>query len=196
MTPTIFKSIWTQNGSSLLSFSLSEVINLGLSESSIEFLTVAGLPKDAAPYLSFAQDGYPRILAINKLKAIYDLPESEFGKLIYIGADVSDNPFVINAVANDSILWLDHDDFFTARFVNNSIHQLAHVLILYRDFIERIRIENGEDAYLDGEFSDNQFAYLKNKIEDADTDALAPGTFWSEELETLCLNREFYRKQK
>jgi SUKH-4 immunity protein len=196
MTPTTFKSKWTQNGNTLLPLSHNTVLNLGLTVETIEFLTVAGLPKGAAPYLSFVQECDRGTLAINKLTAIYDLPESEFEKFVCIGSDVSDNPIVINTNANDSIMWLDHEDFFTSRFVNNSIHQLAHVLILYKEFIERILIENGEDAYLDGEFNDDQFAYFKGKIEEADGNALAAGTFWSEELETLCLNREYYRKQK
>lgn len=196
MTPSEFKTIWTESDNSLCPLSISRLHNLNLKPSTIDFLTVAGLPDDVAPYLSFVKDVDDAYYGITKLTNQYDFLESEYEKFIVIGSDGSGNPIAINTSLNDRVEWLDHEANFASHYVNNSIIQLAEMLITYKDFIEQILSENGEDAYLDANFTDEQFENLKRKIAEVDPEALTEEGFWKEELETLLVNRKYYASNK
>lgn len=47
--------------------------------------------------------------------------------------------------------------------MNKSIKELVETLVEYRDFINAILKENGENAVLDSNFSDSQFEDLKEE---------------------------------
>ncbi|MES2592137.1 MAG: SUKH-4 family immunity protein [Bacteroidota bacterium] len=195
MTPSEFKVIWTQDDNSLCPISIDRLNDLNLKQATIDFLTVAGLPDNVAPYLSFIKDTDDKYFGINRLTKQYDFLESEYEKFVVIGSDGSGNPIAINTSMNDRIEWLDHEDLFSSRYLNNSINQLAEILIIYKNFITQILLENGEDAYMDANFSDSHFENLKQKIVNVDSIALIEEGFWKEELEMLLVNREYYAKK-
>lgn len=183
MTPEEFKNIWTKNGETVSPLTPSRLQGLKLLPSTIEFLTISGLPFEAAPFLSFAQDKDDIFDGINKLSDQYDFLESEYDKYIVIGSCNDGDAIAINTNLNDEIEWLDHEDLFSSRFFNSSISTMAECLIAYRDFIFTIQQENGEDAYLNSDFSDEQFEQLKQKIKAADSRALTEEGFWKVQLE-------------
>ena len=196
MTPLEFKNKWTTDTDSLSPISLDRLKGLNLRQSTIDFLNTAGLPDSVAPYLSLVKDTSDLFDGINKLTKQYDFLEKEYDSLVVIGADGSGNPLAINTAEEDKIVWLDHEDMFSARYVNKSISELAETFIIYRDFISLIQNENGEDAYLDANFTDEQFATLKQKINLADSKALIEDGFWKDELEMMLANRQEYLSNK
>ena len=145
--------------------------NLKLSKSSIDFLVISGLPQDAAPFISFCTDTTDKFEGINKLTTQYDFLDIEYEKYIVIGSCSDGDSIAINIENNDQIEWLDHDDLFSSMFFNSSINSLAECLVIYRDFILTVQKENGEDAYLNFNFTDMQFEKLKKEgttVEDVD----------------------------
>lgn len=194
MTPEEFKTIWTKNGDSTSPINPVQLNELNLTKRTIDFLTISGFPEEASPYLTFVNNSGDEYETIAPLIKQFDFLESEFEKYIVIGDDENGDILVINTQKNDQIEWLDHENNFSSRFMNSSIIQLADFLIIYRDFNETILKENGEDAKLDCNFSDEQFEILKQNMIKSDPKAIEMG-FWNNELEMLLSNREFYRNE-
>lgn len=195
MTPQEFKRIWTRKGDTLSPFTESRLIGLNLKPKTIQFLTKAGLPVDAAPFLTFVENCEDTSKGIVRLTEQFVFLEEEFKKWIVIGSCSDGDPIAINVENDDQIDWLDHDNYFEPGFFNCSIEALAECLIIYRQFIQDIQRENGEDAYLNGDFSDLQFESLKSKLLQADSKALVHNGFWKEQLDMDLALRNNYRKE-
>ena len=105
------------------------------------------------------------------------------------------DPIAINIEANDQIDWLDHDNYFEPGFFNSSIEALADCLIVYRDFISVVQRENGEDAFINGNFTDSQFKKMKHNLLKVDDKALVDNGFWQEQLEDLAMRAEYKKGQ-
>ncbi|MDP2388499.1 MAG: SUKH-4 family immunity protein [Bacteroidota bacterium] len=196
MTAQEFKNVWETSDHSLRPLSIDRFKGLNLQQTTIDFLTIAGLPANVAPYLSFVRDTSDIYDGINRLTKQYDTLEKEFDKYVTIGVDGSGNLIVLNTEMNDRVEWLDHEDF-SPRYMNNSINELGELLIVYRSFVDQIQQENGEDAYLDANFTDTQLETLKQKMEQVDGNALTEDGFWKVEIEMLLENRkEFFSKDQ
>lgn len=194
MTPAQFIQSWTIDGAALSPLSYESLVNLNLQPATAEFLTQAGLPEDAAPFLSFVQSNAQRYNTINKLSAHFDFLEPEFDQYVYIGSCGDGDVIAIHTAGNDKVVWLDHEDNFTPRFFNSSIGSLAGCLVAYRDFIQAMQKDNGEDAYLNANFSDMHMDTLKQQMIGADPPVLTIDGFWKDTLEMDLAMREENRK--
>lgn len=183
MTPQEFKDNWTKTGGTLTPLTASRLLGLNLKSDTIDFLTQVGLPTDAAPFLSFADNSDDKYKGIARLTDQFDFLEDEFKKWIVIGSCGNGDPVAIDLGTNDEIYWLDHEDYFKPGFFNSSITALAASLVIYKDFILEVQKANGQDAFLNGDFSDTQFDTLKNNLLMADNKALSDNCFWTEQLE-------------
>jgi hypothetical protein len=196
MTPQEFKKIWTSTGDILTPFTSSRLLRLNLKPGTIDFLTQAGLPPDAAPFLTFAENSDDKYKGIVRLTDQFDFLEEEFKKWIVIGSCSDGDPIAINVDANDQIGWLDHDNYFEPAFFNSSIEALANCLIVYRDFVLTVQKENGQDAFMNSNFTDHQFETMKSKLLKADNNALADGGFWKQQIDMDLSMREHYKKER
>ena len=194
MTPEQFIHKWTANEDNLSPLNPESLVGLNLKQSTVDFLTVAGLPFDAAPFLSFVQNNANSYKTIEKLTKHYDFLEPEFDKYVVIGSCSDGDVIAINTEDNDQILWLYHEDYFSSRFFNLSINSLAECLVIYRDFVQTILNNNGEDAYMNADFTDEQFETLKQKLLKADSKAITEDGFWKSELEMELEMRQDNRK--
>ncbi len=194
MTPQDFKKAWTKDGEQLFPLSINRLTNLDLQKETIAFLNISGLPESAAPFLSFVNDTDDLYKGINKLTVQYKILAHQYERYIVIGSDGSGNPIVINTSKQDCIEILDHEDNFSSIYMNKSIKELVETLVAYRDFINTLLKENGEDAVLDSNFTDSQYEDLKQKILLIDIKALTEDGFWKDELELLLTNREYYKQ--
>lgn len=183
MTPTEFKNAWDKMGEKTSPLSPEQLAGFGLSPETARFLTESGLPEDAAPLLSFVGNSPNTRDRIGTLSTLVR-QRPDLDHLVCVGFDGEGNPIAIDTSAQDGIVWLDHEDRFTPAFMNTSIHTLAECLLHYRGFIQLIRAENGEDAYLDSNFSEAQFNTLRDNMIRADKPAAAKG-FWRDMLDAL-----------
>jgi hypothetical protein len=192
ITPEAFKSAWQRVDDNLIGCTREQVEGLGLREDTIHFLRVAGLPDDAAPFLSFSY------LAEGRLRGVDDVfkVRENLSRYKAIGFDGNGSPICIDAGQEDQIVCLDHDQDFEAVFVNASVAQLAETLLAYRDFVKEVLAGNGGQADLDETFTDAQFSRLEDQIASIDGEAGQPGGFWNRELQTLLDNRAYYRQAK
>ena len=196
MTPKEFKRLWTSTGDNLTTFAPRRLVGLNLKPGTIDFLTQAGLPVDAAPFLSFANNSEDKYQGLARLTDQYEFLENEFQKWIVIGSCSDGDPIAINIEVNDQIDWLDHDNYFEPGFFNTSIGTLAECLIIYREFVSVVQRENGEKAIINGDFTDNQFEAMRNNLLKADNKALAGNGFWKEQLDMDLAMRTDYKKRR
>lgn len=194
MTQEQFRQTWTSNEDNLSPLSPESLVGLNLKPETASFLTNVGLPSDAAPFLSFVQNNSDGYITINKLTQYYDFLEPDFEKYVVIGSCSDGDVIAVNTEDNDIVVWLDHEDYFSSRFFNSSINSLAECLLIYRDFIQNILRENGEDAYINSEFTDEQFDSLKQKLAVADFKAITEDGFWKSSLEMALAMRQDNRK--
>lgn len=192
MTPQDFKHAWTgTNGDSLIPLSEERFKGLQLRPETTDFFKIAGLPESAAPYLTFVKNTSDLYDGINKLTKQYEFIDKSYEKYVTIGSDGGGNPLVINTAEGDRIEWIDHEDF-SSRYMNASINHLVDTLIAYRDFVRSL-LERHQNAYMDSDFTDEQFKTLEAQILSIDEQALAEDSFWKAELNMLQTNREYYR---
>ncbi|USD25793.1 SUKH-4 family immunity protein [Flagellimonas marinaquae] len=183
MTPEDFKQKWTSIEDNLNPISAERLRGLGLCCETIEFLVNSGLPDSASPFLSFSENSEDLFDGVHKLNKVYDILEPEFEKYVVIGSCSDGDPIVVNTKQGDRIEFLDHEDYFSSRIFNSDISRLAKCLLAYRNFVDTILEENGEDAYLDSDFTDDQFEKLKDEIQLADSKAMENGAFWAIQLQ-------------
>ncbi|WAC41335.1 SUKH-4 family immunity protein [Pedobacter sp. SL55] len=198
MTATEFKSKWIAVGNDILSpFPLEKLEGLNFQKSTIDFFNVSGLPNSSAPFLSFAKDTNDPEDGVILLTKLYDFLEDDYNRFISIGSDGSGNPIALDILDNDKVVWLDHEDYFKSYYMNSSISTLAQTLLVYRIFISKLLAENGENAVIDCDFTDEQYENLKQKIIEIDSKALIEENgFWKQEMEMLLTNREYYSTNK
>ena len=198
MTPHEFKNSWTNIDEPLSPLTSLRLDRLNLSQSTIDFLTVAGLPIYCEPNLSFANDTDDLVYGINKLTEQFDFEDDEekYDKYIVIGACRDGDAIAVDTNDNDKIVELDHEDLFSSMYFNSSIETLAAFLIMYRDFeTEVLKDKHPDDNFQCFNFTDEQFEVLKSKMFLIDNRAIVETGFWKEELEImLSLRQEKYPK--
>ena len=169
-------------------FNRDKMNELGFTPSHIDFLADHGLPKSAAPFLSFGSED-----DLKTLEEVYSIIDSIAKNKIHIGSDGEGNPICIDLENTSRVVICDHENNFLPKFMNSSVLELFNFLKVMKEFIDHIISKNGEDAFFDCKFSDNDFSELKSKFEQIDKDALVENTFWCEELGSLLADREFYQ---
>jgi len=188
MSPEEFRMKWEVTGEAVVSMPASDLDDLGLNARSVAFLSIAGLPEGAAPFLAFAQRSRRSGYCI-KLTKRYNFLQPEFDRYVSIGSDGSGDPIAIDTSANDSIVALDHEDSFARRYMNSSLGSLAEFLLVFRDFVQRLMELKGSSAFMNGDFTREEFEALYSKLQEIDPAALVEGHFWETELQMLSANR-------
>lgn len=185
MTPVEFKSLWNSPTEEVWSLFNQEQLSQGLFQASTNEWLINGLPRDAAPMLSFQASGDYKVLN----KFVNQYPDysfsSEYDGLWVIGSDGSGSPLCIDALNADLIVLLDHDFGFKIEHVNLDLSDLSKCILAYKRFIDNIQSEIGEDAFIDYQFSQQHIDQLKSSIEIIRPAILEHSIFWKREVDQL-----------
>ena len=162
---------WITEDNNLQPFDSERIDSLKISDQSKEFLKI-GLPSDAAPFLSFSNSDDANLQPVNE---VWDLPV-EFENYKIIGSNGYGDPICINE--NDhSVVYLNHDDEFGYVYMNSSVEQLAHFLLIIRNFIDKV------NSCRQAELTSILKETLSEMIE-IDKTAMAEGS-WEDELQSF-----------
>jgi hypothetical protein len=186
MTPVEFKRSWMVRAlNEWLEFDFTEIEKAPINNTTKDFLKV-GFPRDAAPFLDFEWTSYANKF-LNIFECYSKINLSIATKNYWIlGSDNSGNPICIDVSNNDRIVLLDHEQKFELLdIVNNNIAEFAECLLLYKNFVSQIQAENGEDAYLDQNISDNQISDLKTRFKQVNANIFKESGFWCNEIRVL-----------
>jgi hypothetical protein len=175
MSPAEFVQAWLAGASEydegLVTAAPEALATVDIPESAKTFLTEAGLPDAAAPYLSFQELQNERLLT---LAAAHDRAHDEAAHTVYcIGGNGSGDPIGVNAAGQ---VWVfNHDADFDRTFVNSSVAQLAACLLAYRQLVADI--VRGTGSYLSTAVEGKVPAELVNnflvRLQEIDPDAYA-----------------------
>jgi hypothetical protein len=154
----------------------TSVVGLNLAERDRRLLTEAGLPKNAAPWLTF--DARPGLLS--RLRDTGFAP-TDTAALVEIGFTGSADPICLDS-RTGTICVLNHDDNLQIVFANSSVGQLVEFLDLFRTLVRITISERGSDAYLNNDIPPAAVASTIASMRGVDPDALEPGTMWHNEL--------------
>ena len=161
MTPQEFIRAWQLGGRPPFDpFPVSVFAGTRVSPQTQRFLTEAGLPDGAGPFLSFGP-GYSDVL--ESASEAWDLPP-EFEVYTVIGFDGAGNPIVL--CPDDSVAYLDHDGDFEECYINKDVSVLAEASLLYPGY----------------EPAESEQVRFIEFLRQSDPHALEAGSFWSYEI--------------
>ncbi len=197
ISPEEFKRLWDEGYSLLNAYDKTIIENLPFRDFTKEFLIQAGLPESCAPGLSFDQRVYYE--GIKNIKAAYELENDDFAHYFVIGS--ADNVSIcINVDENDQIFQIDfhhfytvdlkedtdyHEEYVPIMFMNSSIGHLANCLLIYKKFIDEVRLDRNDEAYYHILFTEDELTRLREKLLEADQFCLREKSFWWFELALL-----------
>jgi hypothetical protein len=184
LTAKDFIARWGKDDVPLARFPKKSVERLAISDEEKEFLVQAGLPEDAAPFLTFQVPGSRELPTVAEE---WEQPK-EFGCYRLIGSDGAGNPIALDESRQGEVVYLDHEKRFARVVLNKSIRQLAESLLAYRKMIKDSQAEFGEDAFLDGKTSTAARKELRQELTRIDPAAMKSGCFWHGELQNLDAN--------
>ena len=164
MEPSEFKRQWEIGSDTLIVFPADYVAPAPIPNEAKHFLLAAGLPRDAAPFLSFAPASRP-----------WGLPDC-----LEIGANGSGDPITI--MANGAVLYRNHDAGFAGCYINRDLPTLAASLLRFRLLIAETQKACGPDGYLDGLVPPNLGADFIAFISSIDAGALQSGSMSADEI--------------
>ena len=182
LSPKEFAARWGKDDVPLMRFPKKALDRLSLSDEDKAFLAQAGLPEDAAPFLTFeAPDDSGELPTVaqqwNQSKT--------FAAYRVIGSDGSGNPIALDETNNGEVVLLDHENKFAKVLVNKSVRQLAESLLAYRKLVSDTQDELGDDAFLDGKTSPAARKALREELARIDAAAMKANCFWPGELQNL-----------
>jgi hypothetical protein len=183
-SPKDFIACWGKDDAPLLRFPKRALARLLLSEEDKVFLTQAGLPEDAAPFLTFE---VPASGALSSVAEQFH-QSIEFRRYRIIGSDGSGNPIALDESNQGEVIYLDHEIGFARVLINKSIRLLGASLLAYRKLVTDSQAEFGEDAFLDGKTSAAARKELRQQLTRIDSAAMKAGCFWHGELQNLDAN--------
>lgn len=186
---TEFISKWQD--SELHRFELDRMKEMGIDKNQRKFLATTGLPKEAAPFLSFETE-----MSLMTMSEIYEIPGNGNDDRIQIGLDGAGDALCIDLEDRNFVVVCDHEMDFDPCYVNSSVEDLFKFLTVMKEFEERLIAKKGPDAYLDCDFTDKEHKDLTQKMALIDPDAISEGVFWKEELDRLLADRAHYRSEK
>lgn len=146
-----------------------------------------GFPRSGAPFLSFGWLSYN-----DKFNNIYDyyskyMELDEETKNFWIfGSDGGGNPICFDTSNEDRLVLLDHESGFEMiDELNVNIKELAQCLLFYKEFIQQIQNELGEDAYIEEKYTNTHVNTLKEKFLSINLQIFNRSGFWDSSVNGL-----------
>ncbi|MCR5327295.1 MAG: SUKH-4 family immunity protein [Saccharofermentans sp.] len=154
-----------------------------LSERDVEILTKIGIPDSLAPYIDIEPEknygGYSLIDRINIFEQ-YPLDREDFKHLCMLGR-IDDRYIVITGDGEVAVFDVDADELFP---VNKSLDAFLDSAFEFAQFIKSVNEKNGECAYIDGNYTEDDVDLLREALTAIDDTSIEEG-FWADELVNL-----------
>ena len=181
VAPDEFRLAFVDSG--LVGFDRSILEMVELQGPEAHWLVDVGLPRSAAPFLSFGGTNVNQLPTTTLLYGLRELKVPDRYRII--GSNGSGDPIAIDIGEQGRIVYLNHDDQFAAVFVNSSVRQLCDSLFAYKQLVDVTRKENGDRAYLEGNVPDRALKAFVIRLETVDPKSLLRGSMWRSEIDQL-----------
>lgn len=171
---------WEEQGIEMDKLPLQYAHTIPLSMDLLEFLSVVGLPKEAAPFLKFQLSAFPAFVSVDDL---YDVERPDLSDYLVIGENAEGDPLVLQPMNGFQVAYVKVDEDFDQVFINSSLDKLSIFMYLYDQFVQRFADENSDGL----KFTEQDWEFLFKQLHDLDSEAVQEGTFWHFYLEYLQL---------
>lgn len=167
MNASEFIERWRVEGESepLLRFTPQSLLGVRVPSSSQDFLLVAGLPRAAAPFLSFE---VPETGSLPTAAEAWQLTEA-YNCYRVIGFNGAGDSICLDENAGGAIVFLNHDQRFERVLMNTSVSQLAESLLVFR-------------ALMQGDGSAELRTWCLDEMRKVDEEAWSLTSFWRDEI--------------
>lgn len=181
ISPQEFLGKWNSEIFGLVNYEESSINSFSLTNETKDFLTKAGLPESAPPFLTFESSNHGGGIRLTEqnytLKKMYD-------RFIYVGYTGSEYPVCINEYTSE-VVYIDYDNDNSVVIINSTIATFAESLLVYAEFIKRIKTINGRRAYLEKNATGELLDWVSKRLHQIDAISLIRGGFWEEELSSF-----------
>lgn len=178
ITPQEFLGKWNSETYGLVNYDEASINSYSLTNETKDFLIIAGLPESAPPFLTFESSnnggGIKLTEQNNTLGKMYD-------GYIYMGYTGSGYPVCINESTSE-VVYIDYDNNNSVVLINSTIAAFAESLLVYVDFIKKVKAINGRRAYLEKNATKELLDWVFKSFNQIDAISLKQGGFWEEEL--------------
>jgi len=171
---------WCVGGDTVVRFPDCEVTTLALPDEHRLFLTRAGLPREAAPFLAFGAVKKRFLLPVTE---VWPLASRRLGSYRVIGSTGNGDSICVVEDAG-AVVVLDHDREFRETFVNTSVIHLAESLLLFRAFVDGARRSCGNEAFLENRIPTALREQTYGRMLLADERIEDRSSFWHNQLVT------------
>jgi hypothetical protein len=178
ITPQEFLDRWDKETYGLVEYDEQIIHSLSLAPETKKFLTEAGLPESASPFITFESSNDS---GGHRLTEKYEDADAGYRGYIYVGFTGSGHPICIME-ENDKVLYIDLENDHAEVFINSSIAQFAESLLAFVDFVNQIKAVNGRSAFLERNAPKESLDRLADKLKEIDSASLTEGSFWDEEV--------------
>jgi hypothetical protein len=186
MDLTALTEKWAAQGEELHPFPMMSVTHPQLSEATRTYLVTVGLPEQAAPSLDFPI--HPVMLQTPN--QYFRIAWEGLDKYLVIGHNGSGDPVCIDLATGNEIVYLNHDNSFERIFINTTIEQFSHSLLLYKLFYASLINATDPNDFSIRKFTDGELNDLQTDLLHIDAKALDPASFWKMELDALVWERD------
>ncbi|MFU7588221.1 SUKH-4 family immunity protein [Priestia sp. RMT2NF4] len=178
ISPQDFLDNWNKDIYGLVNYDEKIINSLPLSQETKDFLIEAGFPESSPPFLTFesaVSGGGERLIEKNnKLETTYH-------KFLYFGFTGSGYPICIDE-SNSELVYIDYDNDNKVVLINTTIAKFAEALLVYVEFIKKVKAVNGRRAYLEKNATKDLLDWISGQLQKIDAASLTKGCFWEEEL--------------
>lgn len=181
ISPQEFLDKWNRDTYGLVGYKEAKINSFSLNNQTKDFLIKAGLPESAPPFLTFEDStngGGIRLTEKNNSL------EEIFSSFIYFGYTGNGNPVCIDESTSE-VVYIDYDNENKSVLINSSIAKFVEFLLVYVEFINKVKAENGRRAYLQKNAPKELLDWVSLTFYQIDAAALTQGGFWKEELDSF-----------
>jgi hypothetical protein len=181
ITPQEFLTVWNREVYGLLTYDQERIAALDIPEEAKQFLSTAGLPDSAPPFLSFIpeEQGGVTLLSDEYFEDLEDRAD-----YLHIGSTGTGDAICIS-VGKGRVVYLDHEEEGREVLINSTLPMFMASLVRYVKLMKDTNELEDEDDSLDGKTPKAVVAKFKKDLRQMDAPCLKKRTFWDDEIAVL-----------
>lgn len=181
ITPQEFLSVWNREVYGLFTYDQERIAALDIPEEAKQFLSNAGLPDSAPPFLSFIPEDQG---GLSPLSDEYFEEEEDRADYLHIGNTGTGDAVCIVA-GKGQVVYLDHEQEGKEVLINSTLPLFMASLVRYVKLRKEIKQRNGDAASVDGKTPKALIMQFKKDLRQMDAPCLKKRTFWDDEIAVL-----------
>lgn len=181
ITAQEFLSVWNREVFGLLTYDKARVATLDIPEEAKQFLSEAGLPESAPPFLDFLSEDRGGLTLLSDEYFEWDVNQAGY---LHIG-NTGTGDAVCIVVGRGQVVYLDHEKEGREVLINSTLPLFMASLVRYVKLMQDTNEWNDENDKDDGNPPAAMLDGFKKDLRQMDASCLKKRTFWDDEIAVL-----------